>query len=207
METNKSRFAQVALWFLPTGVEATVYIFLCFLTALISSLGFVKSFLYVTEDFNPIGAAVGSINQLLTQIVGEKIAGSLSLAIFWGLVGIAINVLWVVVANFSTELNNDLVFSSYVHPKNANPKAPLYEFIVKTGFRVAATLLLLFFINFAISAALPAISTRYAHAISDWPKNKHFMSILGATILEILTFHTFVVLVRLMTLRKQVFNH
>ncbi len=206
METNKSRLAQAALWFMPTGVEVSVYLFLCFLTAVVSNLSFVKNFLYVSEGFNPFASAVGSIDQLLTQVVGEKIAGSLSLAIFWGLVGIVINVLWVVVANFSTELNNDLVYSSYVHPKNTDPKGPLYEFIVKTSLRVSVTIIFLFYLNFALRTALPAISSSYARVIQNWPKEKHLLSFASALIFEVLVFHTFVVLSRLITLRKQVFN-
>ncbi len=191
---------------MPTGVEMSVYLFLCFITAIVSNLSFVKNFLYVADGFNPFSSAVGSIDQLLTQVVGEKIAGSLSLAIFWGLVGIVINILWVVVANFSTELNNDLVYSSYVHPKNSDPKGPLYEFIIKTSLRVGVTIIFLFFLNFAIRTALPSISGLYAHAIQDWPKEKHYVGIASAIIFEVLTFHTFVVLTRLITLRKQVFN-
>lgn len=206
MEINKNRLVQAFLWLVPTGIELSLYVFLCLITAILSNLDFIKNFLFFTEDFHPFAAAVGSINQLLTQIVGERLAGSLSLAIFWGLVGVVINILWIVVANFSTELNNDLVYSSYVHPRNTNPKSPLYEFITRSIFRFGVTLLIIFFLNFAVRVVLPVVTKHFSEASTSWGQNKYYMSILGSIIFQIITMHIIVVLFRLLTLRKQLLN-
>lgn len=206
MNINKNRIIQALLWLLPTTIEVCLYIFICMITAVLSNIGVIKQFLYFTEDFHPFAAAVGSINQLLTQLVGERLAGSLSLAIFWGLVGVVINVLWIVIANFSTELNNDLVYSSYVHPRNTNPKSPLYEFITRSIFRFGVILMLIFFLNFTVRVVLPVVTTHFAVAITSWNTNKYYMGVIKSVIFEIITMHIIVILFRLLTLRKQLFN-
>jgi hypothetical protein len=206
MQTYKQQIYQTLLWLLPTGVETALYAFFCFITLILSSSNLIKNFLYFSGNFNPIRAATDSINQLILRLVGERIAGSLSLAIFWGLVGLFINVLWWVFSNFSTELNNDLVFSGYVHPRSSDPKQPLKEFIVKSLIRFSVGIVLVFYINFVVRDALPATIARYGLVISDWSKHKHILLAILTFVFEILMFHAFVVLVRLITLRKQVFS-
>lgn len=206
MNINKNRIMQACLWLLPTTLEVCIYIFICIITAVLSNIDMIKQFLYFTEDFHPFAAAVGSIDQLLTQLVGERLAGSLSLAIFWGLVGVVINILWVVFANFSTELNNDLVYTSYVHPRNTNPKSPLYEFITRSVFRFGVILMLIFFLNFSVRVVVPLVTTHFAIAITNWNSNKYYLGVFKSVILEIITMHIMVILFRLLTLRKQLFN-
>jgi hypothetical protein len=206
METQKNRIIQAILWFLPTWLEVVLYIFLSAATIVASNLVSLKAFLYVGNDFNPISSAIDSINQLLTHFVGERVAGSLSLAIFWGLVGVGINIIWIVIANFSTELNNDLVFSSYVHPSMADPKEPLREFTRKFLFRFGVTLVFLFYINFVIRAILPSIANKYVYLLKHWADHPQYGSLILALLSEIIVLHGFVVLTRLLLLRKQVFS-
>ena len=206
MRTYKQQITQTLLWLLPTGIETALYAFFSFITIILSISSSIKNFLYFSGGFNPISAATDSINQLLVHFIGERIAGSLSLAIFWGLIGLLINVLWWVFSNFSTELNNDLVFSSYVHPRSSDPRQPLKEFIEKSAIRVSVGIVLVFYLNFVISSAIPAIISRYSLVISDWSKHRHILTAILTFVFEILVFHVFVILVRLLTLRKQVFS-
>lgn len=206
MDSKRERFSQAFLWFLPTGIEFTIYLFLTMITVATSNLDFVKNFLYVTDDVSPIGAALASINGLVQHVVGERVAGSLSLAIFWGLIGLFVNVVWWVGSNFSTELNNDLVFSKYVHPKSVDQQSPMREFIKHAIIRTTAALALVFYANFFVSQALPRLGAKYRLAIQDLSKSQNLKNAAGSIFLEILMLHLFVVLARLIVLRKQIFS-
>ena len=206
MNINKDRIIKACLWLLPTTIEFSLYIFVCLLTAIVSNIAVIKKFLYFTDDFHPISAAVGSIDQLLTQLIGERLAGSMSLAIFWGLVGVGINIIWVVAVNFSTELNNDLVYSTYVHPRHTNPRSPLYQFITRSIFRFGVIFTLIFFLNYAVQVVLPVVTTHYSIAITSWTNNIYYASVLLSIIFEMATLHVIVILFRLLTLRKQLFS-
>ncbi len=206
LSEHKNRITQILIWLTPTTLEVCLYLFIGVATIALSNISLVRDVLYATGDFNPIGSAVDSITQLLERLVGERVAGSLSLAIFWGLVGLVINGLWWVASNFSTELNNDLVFSNYVHPKNYDPKSPLREFLSRSIFRAAMAIVFFFYINFVVREALPHLTTRFNQIIAHWDKHKTISGLIFGVLAEILMLHTFVVLTRLMLLRKQVFN-
>ncbi len=206
MEKQKSQIAEVFLWLMPTLLESIMYVFIAIATVVISNLQGVRDFLFFSDDFNPIGTAVNSIDQLLTQVVGERAAGALSLAIFWGLVGLVVNIIWWLISNFSTELNNDLVFSSYMHPRSADPKQLLHEFWKKIAFQSAVAVVGIFYLNFFIRSALPLVTTRYAEFLRAWPGQKNIFSLFTAVIFQIVLLHTFVVLTRMLLLRKQVFS-
>ncbi len=206
IETQKQRWFQALVWFLPTTLEVVIYIFACGLTLAMSNIDAVRNFLYVSGDFHPISAGVGIIDYFLTKLVGQKIAGSLSLGLFWAMVGVVINLVWIIFANFSTELNNDLVFSNYIHPRAADPKAPLREFGIKFAFRVGVTIIFIFLFGFTTKYGLPFITTRFASVIKNWPSSKNIGTVLWVSLFEILLLHSFIILARLATLRKRVFG-
>lgn len=201
----KNRALLLIAWLLPTWLELALYVFIGFFTIFISNLEVVREILFATGDFNPIRAAIDSITVVLERIVGERAAGSLSLAIFWGLVGLIVNAIWWVGSNFSTELNNDLVFSSYVHPKNYDPKSPLREFISRSIFRGAIAIVFVFFTNFVLREALPHLTTSYNGIIRNWSNEMNFVGLLVGLLSQLLVLHGFVVLTRLLMLRKQIF--
>ncbi len=206
LNEHKNRVIQILAWLTPTALEVGLYLFIGLATIFVSNLDTVRHVLYASGDFNPIGAAVDSITLLLEKVVGERVAGSLSLAIFWGLVGLLVNAIWWVGSNFSTELNNDLVFSNYVHPKNYDPKSPLREFISRTIFRGAITILFFFYLNYVVREVLPHLSSSYSNIISNWSHHKQFSGLIFGILAESLVLHGFVVLTRLLLLRKQIFS-
>lgn len=205
MPNNKNRLTQVLFWFLPTWTELAIYIFLAIITIAISNMSFIREFLYASNDFNPIRDAINSIDVVLQRIVGERVAGSLSLGIFWGLVGLLVNAFWWVGSNFSTELNNDLVFSNYVHPQNYDPKTPLREFISKSVFRFGIVVVLLFYVNYTIRELLPHLTSHYSNIVSSWGQSMNFIGLIVGALLQVIALHAFVVLFRLLLLKKQLF--
>lgn len=206
MNDRKTNFQYVLMWLVPTGVELAVYIFITFFTIILCSQDIINNLLFASGDFNPIRAGIASIDSLLQHFLGEKVAGSLSLGIFWGTVGLVVNLLWWLGSNFSTELNNDLVFSKYVHPKDADTKTQLREFIEKTIIRTSVAVITLLYANFFISQGLPHIATRYADIISNWDLALQWWPMLVTILSEIIMLHIFVVLTRIILLRKQVFS-
>ncbi len=206
MNEKQNKITNLVLWLTPTGVELAVYIFITFFTAILCSQDFVNSLFFVSGDFNPIRSGIGSINGLLEGIVGERVAGSLSLGIFWGTVGLVVNLLWWLGANFSTELNNDLVYSKYVHPKDINPRSQLRDFIIRTAIRTGVAVIAIVYTNFVLSQWLPRISSEYASVFEDWDYTSRWSVLIPVILSQILLLHIFVVLTRIILLRKQIFN-
>jgi len=200
------RSRNVLIWLTPTGVEIAFYIFITFVTFVLSSFDLVKSALSVTGDFNPIRSGIGVVDGLLQHFVGEKVAGSLSLAIFWGLIGLTVNMLWWLGSNFSTELNNDLVFSKYVHPKDTDPREQLREFAIRTVIRTIVAISGIVYVNFFLSDGLPRVTTRYALIISSWSERQQYIAAVTTILSQILMLHIFIVIARLLLLRKKAFD-
>lgn len=206
MNKTQNNITNVLLWLTPTVTEIAIYLFITFFTVVLSSQDFVNNLLFATGDFNPIREGIGSIDRLLERIVGEKVAGSLSLGIFWGLVGLIVNLLWWLGSNFSTELNNDLVFSKYVHPKDADPKSHLREFVEKAIIRTIVAVIGIVYINFVLSQWLPRITQRYNDVLNDFSIAKDWKLLIITIGAQVLMLHIFVVLTRIILLRKQVFD-
>lgn len=206
MNSFQDKTKNVLLWLSPSGVEIAFYIFLTFATFVLSSFDLVKSSLSVTGDFNPIRSGIGVVDTMLQHFVGEKVAGSLSLAIFWGLIGLAVNVIWWLGSNFSTELNNDLVFSKYVHPKDTDPREQLRVFAIRTVIRTIVAISGIVYVNFFMSDGLPRLTTRYANVIASWSDSQQYMLAITTVISQIFMLHIFIVLARLILLRKKAFD-
>ncbi|MDQ5885634.1 MAG: hypothetical protein QG628_31 [Patescibacteria group bacterium] len=206
MDTTLNRFKLLGLWLLPSGIELAFYIFITAVTFVASSMDVVRDLLFVTGDFNPIRSAIAFIDTLLQNFVGERIAGSLSLAIFWGIIGLIVNLIWWLGSNFSTELSNDLVFSKYVHPSNSDPKSHLREFFQRTIIRTTVAIIAIVYTNYFLSQGLPRISATFADVINNWSATKDYLSAIVAIIAEIVMLHMFIVLARLLLLRKQIFD-
>ena len=206
MDTTLNRFKLLGLWLLPSGIELAFYIFITAVTFVVSSMDVVRDLLFVTGDFNPIRSAIAFIDTLLQNFVGERIAGSLSLAIFWGIIGLIVNLIWWLGSNFSTELSNDLVFSKYVHPSNSDPKSHLREFLQRTIIRTTVAIIAIVYTNYFLSQGLPRISATFADVINNWSATKDYLSAIVAIIAEIVMLHMFIVLARLLLLRKQIFD-
>lgn len=207
MEEEQSKIKQTLLWLMPTGIEIAMYVFITCVTFVLSSVEMFKNALYFTEDFNPIRAGISYIDLLLQNFVGDRIAGSLSLAIFWGAVGLLVNVIWWLGSNFSTELSNDLVFSRYVHPKDTDPSSQLKLFIERTVVRAVVAIIFILYLNYFFRSGITGISNSYSDIISSWSEEKKIGLILFTIVKEVFMLHLFVILSRLLLLRKKIFNY
>ena len=206
MNTSRDNIKQAFFWLMPNGIEILVYIFITGATLILSGVDRLKDLLFVSGDFNPIRLGISGIDLLLTRLVGEKIAGTLSLAIFWALVGVVVNLIWWAGSNVTTEINEDLEFSKYVHPSGVDPQSQIQDFSKKIALRTAVAVIGLLYFNFFISTGLPYVNQSYSKVINNWSTNKDFKTLIIAVTIEILLLHVFVVLTRVMLLRKRVFS-
>ena len=206
MNTSRDNIKQAFFWLMPNGIEILIYIFITGATLILSGVDRLKDLLFVSGDFNPIRLGISGIDLLLTRLVGEKLAGTLSLAIFWALVGVVVNLIWWAGSNVTTEINEDLEFSKYVHPSGVDPQSQIQDFSKKIALRTAVAVIGLLYFNFFISAGLPYVNQRYSKVINSWSTNKDFKTLIIAVTIEILLLHVFVVLTRVMLLRKRVFS-
>lgn len=206
MSTTAQQIKLVVLWILPTPLEVFIYVFITAIAFTVSNVSFIKDVLFAPTEFNLQTAVLGSINDLLQRLVGEHIAASLSLAFFWGLVGmLAYVVLWLG-QNFSTELSNDLAMTKYVHPRGADPVSPLRNFISLTIFRIVIFIILVFYLNLCVRVLLPLWLTQYRDVIQNWPKSEYFLDAALAAVSQIIMLHGTVVFARLLFLRKRLFT-
>ncbi len=206
MNTSRDNIKQAFFWLMPNGIEILIYIFITGATLILSGVDRLKDLLFVSGDFNPIRLGISGIDLLLTKLVGEKLAGTLSLAIFWALVGVVVNLIWWAGSNVTTEINEDLEFSKYVHPSGVDPQSQIQDFSKKIALRTAVAVIGLLYFNFFISTGLPHVNQSYSKVINSWSTNKDFKTLLIAIATEILLLHVFVVLTRVMLLRKRVFS-
>ena len=206
MNTSRDNIKQAFFWLMPNGIEILIYVFITGATLILSGVDRLKDLLFVSGDFNPIRLGISGIDLLLTRLVGEKLAGTLSLAIFWALVGVVVNLIWWAGSNVTTEINEDLEFSKYVHPSGVDPQSQIQDYSKKIALRTAVAVIGLLYFNFFISAGLPYVNQRYSKVINSWSTNKDFKTLLIAITIEILLLHVFVVLTRVMLLRKRVFS-
>ncbi len=206
MNTSRENIKQAIFWLMPNGIEILIYLFITGATLILSGVDRLKDLLFVSGDFNPIRLGISGIDLLLTRLVGEKLAGTLSLAIFWALVGVVVNLIWWAGSNVTTEINEDLEFSKYVHPSGVDPQSQIQDFVKKIALRTAVAVIGLLYFNYFISTGLPNVNQSYSKVINNWSTNKDIKTLLIAIATEILLLHVFVVLTRVMLLRKRVFS-
>jgi hypothetical protein len=147
-----------------------------------------------------------SINDLIQRFVGDHVARSAVVAIFWALVGLAVYLLIWALINYSDEFGSDLAATGYVHPKNVNTTAPLIYFITRIAFQIFSLLLLVFYINFLIGVLIPRLGVFYQTSTKLWPSTNSLENGLIGIIGEFAIIHVIVVLIRFLLLRKRIFG-
>jgi len=205
MDSTRQKITQAFIWLMPNGVEVLFYTFITGATLILSGIDRIKDLLFVSGDFNPIRLAISGIDTALQQVVGERVAASLSLAIFWGLVGVIVNIVWWLGSNVTTEINNDLAFSKYVHPSGVDPQSQLRDFLKKAALRTTVAVIGLLYFNYFISTGLPNVNRNFSEVIKNWSNSKDIRLLLTTIATEIVLLHIFVVLSRIMLLRKRIF--
>lgn len=206
MDSQNTKFKSIILWLLPSGTGFVIYLSLCGLTLATSNATFFRNLFYIPQNFQLQSAVLDSIGNLVEHLVGDQIARSAVVAIFWAVVGLFVYVLIWMLMNYSDDLGSDLAATKYMHPRNFNTKSALHEFISRSLFKIVVFFILVFYINFTIGVFTPHIGHLYRVAIQQWPQ---FMSIVNAFVgicIQFFMIHFMVVLARLLTLRRRIFG-
>lgn len=206
MAFNSKQTKLAILWIMPTALEVFVYAFISAITFAISNLAFFRQSLFLPTQFNLYHDVINSISQLIERAVGERIAGSLSLGIFWGLVGMIVYVVIWLIQNFSTELSNDLAMTKYVYPRGADPESSLRNFISLTVFRLIIFVLFVFYINLVVRVLFLHWLNVYQNLLHHWLQSGYLFRALVALLTQMIILHGFVVFTRLLFLRKRIFS-
>lgn len=198
------KIKQILSWLAPTGAEVFIYLFIAVASLVLSNADFFKELLLVPRDFSPLESGGNWLNTLVENWLGERAAG-VSTAIFWGVIGAVVYLLFWLATNFKTELGNDLAITHWAHPANTDAKSPLKIFIETMVVRLLAVYLLLIYISYLLNRAWPSWAENYSAAWDNWPQWKYIWSAILTVVAQMVVLHGFVVLSRLIFLKKRLF--
>ncbi len=204
--TKQNKFYSILAWLLPSGGETIFYIAFCGITLVSSNATFLRSFIYLPNGFQLQSAVLNSANSIVENFVGDRIAQSAVVAIFWAVVGLGVYVLIWLGLNFSSELGNDLAVTKFVHPNNVDTRSPLRDLISRSIFQFFTLCILIFYINLIVSVLLPYIGGLLRIAVQEWPKISGIKSGIIGIVSEFIILHFFTIILRIFTLRKRVFG-
>ncbi len=203
---DKSREMQLLLWLVPTVAEFAFYILITLLTVVIINTDFIRHYLLIPANFSLQTALLGSIEKSLARLVGDQMSATIITTAFWALIGIIVYVILKLFGNFSSELGNDLVITRYMHPRGADTYSPLKSFVLRILFHVFMAVLFVLYINFFIGQMVPFFSTTLATLPSRWSDSSYLFTLGKVALIELVALHVFVILSRLLVLRKRVFG-
>lgn len=190
---------------MPTVIEIAVYAFLALFTLAVSNIEAINNFLLIPADFSFKTAILGSLEDLLAQLVGERAAATLITGLFWGLIGMLVYLFLWLFSNFSTEFSNDLAMSKFMHPKGVDRFSALKGLVFRLIFQICIGILFVVYLNMLITVFLPLWSTRYNNGVDAWPDLAAIGGLILTLLSEVLAFHILTVLLRLLLLRKRLF--
>lgn len=203
---KKNPFLQILIWLMPTGIELIVYSTLALITLAASNIGVFKDLFMLENNFNIYHLVIGSLEDLLTHLVGQHNAANIVSGVFWGIIGMFIYTFLWLSGNFSTELSNDLAITQYVHPKGVDTYSPLKHLVLRIIFQISIGILLIFYINLLVRVLMSVWTTEFSTLASNWLQIRSISRATIAFVSQILGLHIFTILVRLLTLRKRVFG-
>ena len=93
-----------------------------------------------------------------------------------------------------------------VHPKDTDPREQLREFAIRTVIRTIVAISGIVYVNFFLSDGLPRVTTRYALIIASWSERQQYLAAVTTILSQILMLHIFIVIARLLLLRKKAFD-
>lgn len=195
----------LVLWLLPSWGEFFSQGAIAILTAILANLSFINSSLSVPSDFHAGLLTANAINALLNKVLGQQVSASLASGVFFALVGLFIYVIFWLLANFSSEVGNDISVTGYVHPKGVDTQSPLRNFVSRTAFRASAALLLTFYVGLILTTLLLAWIFRYQQVVAFWPNINHLINGVLTIIAQTFALHIFIVLIRMVLLKKRLF--
>lgn len=206
MKNQNSKLMPILSWLLPSGVELAISSALCALTITVSNASFFRDLVYLPKTFELKSAVLDSFNNLLVRLVGDSIARSAVVAIFWAVVGLIVYIFIWLSINVSSEIGNDLATTKYMHPRNVDTHSPLRNFLSRISFQFGALFVFVAYANLAIGVLLPYSGGLLRATMREWPSTQAIEYAVLGIVGELVVLHVFVILIRALVLRKRIFG-
>ncbi|MEK7602864.1 MAG: hypothetical protein AAB459_01290 [Patescibacteria group bacterium] len=206
MPKSSTKFYQILAWLLPTGIGLFTYTVSTILLAFSSLSSYVRELLFTPKDFNFSDSVLTTINDMLSQLVGDLAARNLVVVVFWGMIGLMVYIFVWLGINFSTEFGNDLAYTKYLHPKGVDVSSPLRNFLSKAIFRFCSGIVLFIYTLTLVGVLIPLAGGLFYQAGELFFSISALVHILMGSGITFIGLHTLIIFVRLLTLRKRIFG-
>lgn len=189
-------------WIAPDAVNFLVYSVVIFLTFLFSNLSGIQNLFKYTDIKN---STLEAITNYLDRFLPENLAANMATFIFWAFIGLIVYLVIFFIANFTTDLKDDLSVDKYVYPQGVDKYGRLKNFIFQNTERIFGIFVLIFYLNLIFDHFLPRWTYTYNQAVAEWPIDKELsVKILLTFLAEFIFLHVFIILMRLILMRKRV---
>jgi len=192
---------------MPSVGGIVLYISVFLLTVIVRSAKSLQQYLYIPNGLNVKGGVLNFLNNSITSLFGIQRANVVVLSIFWGMVGIIVYVLlaglMAVFAGFDKDLE-ERKYIVFAH-KNYDHNEPLKRDIRRIGFRFAIGICLLYYVTHVLAYFL---NTKFA-GMNQGNLTFSIYKVRSLAVLflaECLALHGVVILLRLLILRRRIFN-
>ncbi len=204
--TNGPHYKKLLVWLLPTGVEAATYFFFALVTVFAANAKIISQYLYAPPDLNIWREAMRILDDFLARALGLELAAHVVVGVFWGMIGVLVYFLYLAGRSFSAEIGNSLAETSYIRPAGTDKRAPVKEFLFRLVLRAVVLGALFYFGNLFITVLLPYWVEVYQEPFNHESAPSRLIQPTAAFIGQILAMHAFVVLFRLLFMRKRIFG-
>jgi hypothetical protein len=146
---------------LPTPAEAISYAVISALTLILQNVQVLRDYLAVPGKLHFGSSILGALNRWLDKLVGENIANTISLSLFWVVVGIGIYFLIEGLIVIFNELGEDIRERTYIWPKGADKNTDLRHFARRSIFRMTVAVILIIYLIKVVGFFLPDAKLRF----------------------------------------------
>ncbi len=206
MKQQNSKFYTLISWLQPSAIELVVISTLSVLTLALSNVVFFQDLVFLPKDFSLKAATLDSLNNFIVKLVGDSIARSVVVAVFWASIGLLVYIMIWLLLNFSNELGNDLAVTRYMHPRNVDTNSPWRSYLSRVSFQITALVVFIFYLNVSFGALIPYCGGLFKSALMQWPSLVALKYAVIGLASELVVLHVMILLIRTLMLRKRVFH-
>ncbi|MDB5182092.1 MAG: hypothetical protein JWP13_855 [Candidatus Saccharibacteria bacterium] len=182
--------------FMPSALGAVLYSFLSGLIILLHQFSAVKQYLQLPGDVDFIRMFTGWLDRTITGNVGESLTATLVVGLFWACVGMVVYAVLVGLARMLNELGEGFAQRGYLWPHGTTHNYRLKEAVERGVLRIAAFIGLVYILLGPLARLLqgslligPSALSLFIWFVCLW-----------------LSLHACVVLLRLIALRRRLFE-
>lgn len=185
---------------MPTQLSAVICVTLAAATLVLNQVAFIKEYLQLPDGLQVFQTVTAGVDAALTSTIGESNTSVLVVGAFWAIVGLGVYLFLRGVAQYITELDDDIEVRRYVWPKGADRSKPLRVTAERTIFR---------------ALALVGLIMVVFGPLADTLKGPVFYDLVGPSdlvvdgvwfVASLLLWHLVVVLLRLLTLKVRLID-